>query len=105
MKGLVGLTCSGYDSAWSSLLWARDDFGVSPSPMWITQLSHWQTAVEAQDDIDQGGPVTNFSSFNTRMICCKFVGGVLGRRSDLIQIMRSVSLSELTSSHSHFSTD
>jgi hypothetical protein len=39
--------------------------------MWITQLSHWQTAVEEQDRIDGGGPVKTFASFNTRMICCK----------------------------------
>ena len=39
--------------------------------MWMTKLSQWQTALEAQDVADQGGPVTTFDSLNTRMICCE----------------------------------
>jgi FKBP12-rapamycin complex-associated protein len=62
----------GYDSAWSSLLWLEDDYGVQPTPMWITQLSHWQEAVDAQDNIDQGGPISTFSSFQTRITCCEW---------------------------------
>jgi FKBP12-rapamycin complex-associated protein len=65
----IRLGPSGYDSAWSSLLWLRDDFKVQPDPMWITQLSHWTTALEAQDKADKGGSVSTFASFNTRMIC------------------------------------
>lgn len=39
--------------------------------MWITQLSHWNTALKSQDRLDDGKPVSTFDSFNTRMICCK----------------------------------
>ncbi|RSH90651.1 hypothetical protein EHS25_001256 [Saitozyma podzolica] len=70
----IRLGPSGYDSAWSSLLWLRDDFKVQPDPMWITQLSHWTTALEAQDKADKGGSVSTFASFNTRMICHHALG-------------------------------
>lgn len=61
---------SGYDAAWSTLQWVRDDYEVKPDPMWITQLAHWQRALDAQDEADSGH-VGTFGSFNTRMVCCE----------------------------------
>ncbi|KAK4689267.1 hypothetical protein P7C73_g843, partial [Tremellales sp. Uapishka_1] len=65
---------AGFDSAWSSLLWLSDDYEHDPEPRWITQLSHWATALEAQDEIDRYNPTTTFSSLNTRMICHHALG-------------------------------
>ncbi|ORX39339.1 hypothetical protein BD324DRAFT_577344 [Kockovaella imperatae] len=65
----------GYDSAWSSLLWRRDEYGEQPKPFWITQLSHWQTALDEQDRIDgTSDAVSSFDSFNTRLICHHALG-------------------------------
>ena len=61
---------SGYDAAWSTLQWVRDDYDVSPDPLWITQLAHWNRALDAQQEAD-GGHVGTFGSFNTRMVCCE----------------------------------
>ena len=63
---------SGYDAAWSTLQWVRDDYDVSPDPMWITQLAHWNRALDAQHEMD-GGHVGTFGSFNTRMVCCEML--------------------------------
>ncbi|WRT63514.1 uncharacterized protein IL334_000419 [Kwoniella shivajii] len=65
---------AGYDAAWSTLLWLENDWQVEPEPMWITQLSHWQQALEAQDKLDEGQEEASFSSFNTRMICYHALG-------------------------------
>jgi hypothetical protein len=92
----------GYDSAWSSLLWLRDDYKFEPEPRWITQLSHWQTALDAQDRADRAEPITTFSSLNTRMICrtSRIVQAVLTR-----QTTRSVSLNEATNLRNSTLTD
>ncbi|WVQ82636.1 hypothetical protein IAT38_004768 [Cryptococcus sp. DSM 104549] len=65
---------AGYDAAWSSLLWLENDWKIEPEPMWITQLSHWQQALDAQDKIDDRQKATTYSSFNTRMICYHALG-------------------------------
>ncbi|WVQ93902.1 hypothetical protein IAU59_000980 [Kwoniella sp. CBS 9459] len=65
---------AGYDAAWSTTLWLESDWQVEPEPMWITQLSHWQQALDAQEKLDQGQELTSFSSFNTRMICYHALG-------------------------------
>ncbi|WVF66281.1 hypothetical protein IAT40_001021 [Kwoniella sp. CBS 6097] len=65
---------AGYDAAWSTTLWLENDWQVEPEPMWITQLSHWQQALDAQEKLDQGQELTSFSSFNTRMICYHALG-------------------------------
>ncbi|ORY33953.1 hypothetical protein BCR39DRAFT_463113 [Naematelia encephala] len=70
----IRIGSAGYDSAWSSLLWLRDEYDVPPNPMWITHLSHWKTALQAQDKLDNQGPVQSFASFNTRMICYHALG-------------------------------
>ncbi|OCF43750.1 phosphatidylinositol 3-kinase [Kwoniella heveanensis CBS 569] len=64
----------GYDAAWSTTLWLENDWQVEPEPMWITQLSHWQQALDAQEKLDQGQELTSFSSFNTKMICYHALG-------------------------------
>nr|XP_018266518.1 phosphatidylinositol 3-kinase [Kwoniella dejecticola CBS 10117]OBR88676.1 phosphatidylinositol 3-kinase [Kwoniella dejecticola CBS 10117] len=72
---LVLLTSlSGYDAAWSTLLWLEKDWNVEPEPIWITQLSHWQQALDSQDRLDQKSEGTTFSSFNTKMICYHALG-------------------------------
>jgi hypothetical protein len=59
--------------------------------MWITQLSHWQTALDAQDKADGGGPVTTFGSFNTRMICRKLLNlGAAHTRSRIGRVRTGV---------------
>ncbi|KAK6905037.1 hypothetical protein I203_105856 [Kwoniella mangroviensis CBS 8507] len=65
---------AGYDTAWSTLLWLENDWQVEPEPLWITQLSHWQQALDAQNKLDQGQEGTSFSSFNTKMICYHALG-------------------------------
>lgn len=40
--------------------------------MWLTQLSHWDTALTRQDYLDEGQPGSTFASFNTRMICREY---------------------------------
>nr|ODO02215.1 phosphatidylinositol 3-kinase [Cryptococcus depauperatus CBS 7855] len=65
---------AGYDAAWSSLLWLENDWKVEPEPMWITSLSHWQRALDAQNKIDQRQKITMYSSFNIQMICYHALG-------------------------------
>ncbi|ODN80500.1 hypothetical protein L202_02731 [Cryptococcus amylolentus CBS 6039] len=65
---------SGYDAAWSSLLWLENDWNVEPDPMWITSLSHWQEGLDAQLKIDETQETTMYSSFNIRMICYHALG-------------------------------
>ncbi|TYJ58649.1 hypothetical protein B9479_000485 [Cryptococcus floricola] len=65
---------SGYDAAWSSLLWLENDWNVEPDPMWITSLSHWQQGLDAQIKIDETQETTMYSSFNIRMICYHALG-------------------------------
>ncbi|WWD22809.1 hypothetical protein CI109_107303 [Kwoniella shandongensis] len=61
---------AGYDAAWSSVLWLEKDWQFEPEPIWITQLSHWQEALDAQDKIDEKQQgATTYPSFTTRMIC------------------------------------
>jgi FKBP12-rapamycin complex-associated protein len=52
------------------LLLRSDIFEEDIDPMWITQLSHWDKALLAQNKMDGGEDVSTFNSFNTRMICC-----------------------------------
>lgn len=65
------LGSAGYDSAWSTLLLREDKFGAEVDPMWITQLSHWDRALDLQNQKESPEEVTTFNAFNTRMICCK----------------------------------
>lgn len=51
-------------------MWLQDDYDTQPDPMWITQLGHWDSALDAQEEIDKG-VVETFGSFNTRMLCCE----------------------------------
>ncbi|EIW71794.1 hypothetical protein TREMEDRAFT_67963 [Tremella mesenterica DSM 1558] len=64
----------GYDAAWSSLQLLRDDFDNPPDPMWITQLSHWESALWHQQRADEITGGTSFGSFNTRLICHHALG-------------------------------
>ncbi|WWC85668.1 uncharacterized protein L201_000534 [Kwoniella dendrophila CBS 6074] len=65
---------AGNDAAWSTLLWLENDWQIEPEPMWITQFSHWQQALDAQNKLDQGQEGNSFSSFNTKMICYHALG-------------------------------
>jgi FKBP12-rapamycin complex-associated protein len=65
------LGSAGYDSAWSTLLLREDKFGAEVDPMWITQLSHWDRALDLQNQKESPEEVTTFNAFNTRMICCR----------------------------------
>nr|XP_019014364.1 phosphatidylinositol 3-kinase [Kwoniella pini CBS 10737]OCF53145.1 phosphatidylinositol 3-kinase [Kwoniella pini CBS 10737] len=65
---------AGYDAAWSTLLWLERDWKVEAEPIWITQLSHWQQALDAQNKLDHNQEGTTFSSFNTKMICYHALG-------------------------------
>lgn len=62
---------AGYDSAWSTLLLREEKFEEEIDPMWITQLSHWDRALDLQNQKENPNEVTTFNAFNTRMICCK----------------------------------
>ncbi|KAL7423565.1 hypothetical protein Q5752_001145 [Cryptotrichosporon argae] len=62
-----------YDSAWGTMKWLQYSFDILPEPKWITQLSHWHTALKTQNERDRG-KATTFSSLNTRLICHHALG-------------------------------
>lgn len=51
--------------------------------MWITQLSHWDRALDLQNEKESPDQVTTFNAFNTRMICCELPGASVVGQADV----------------------
>jgi hypothetical protein len=65
------------------LLLREEKFEQEIDPMWITQLSHWDRALDLQNEKESPDQVTTFNAFNTRMICCELPGAFIDSEADV----------------------